>query len=79
MGLSLAARLRGIRGTMAMINATIYLEMETINEKYNTCFTHDSYMFRLPQCSDYQAVHKIIRRKLFTYKLWAEILPITYV
>ena len=65
-GLSLAARLRGSRVIMAMINVTIYLAMETISEKHNIRFTLDSYIFRLPHPIHYQAVHKIIKRKLLT-------------
>ena len=45
------------------IQVTSNIEME--KKIHNIYFTHHSYMFRLPQCSHHQAVHIIIKRKLF--------------
>lgn len=49
--------------------------METFNQIRSVYFAHLSYMLRLPQCSHHQAVQRIIKRKLFTLKLWTRCRP----
>jgi len=43
--------------------------MEAIRQMHNRYFAHHSYLFQLPPRSHHQAVHRIIKRKLFAYKI----------
>ena len=54
---------------------SLYLEyrVEAIRQMHNRHFARHSHMFRLPQRNHHQAVQRIIKRKLLTYKVFNDI------